>query len=246
MMNRLYFKEFYFNILKVLLISILTYGCATPSGKLLQPEDILTQNIQSKVDTYVLGIGDKIAVKLFYYEKLNDEVTVRLDGKISLQLIGEVKAAGLTPVQLAHQIVIAYAKNNMNINTSEVTVIVKEFASQNVYVGGEVARPGLVPLKGMVRSLDAVTMVGGVRDTANIENVVLIRYNGTQKPDVYMLDLNKVIRGEQPDILLKSYDIIFISKTTIAKVDLFVEQYFNKIIPSQIMFPYNLNQFVVR
>lgn len=222
-------------------------GCASSTGSTLRASDVTAINNQNKDETYVLGIGDIIATKFFYNEKLNEEVTVRPDGKISLQLIGDVTAAGLTPLQLATQLRGAYSKVLRmdspqvsvivkNVKAPEMALMVKDFTQQRVYVGGEVTRPGLIPLKGMLRMLDAVILAGGALNTANMAKAKLIRHKGFQKPDVYTFNLDSVIEGETPDVILKPYDIVYLPKTTIAKVDLFTEQYLYKVFPFQTLF----------
>jgi protein involved in polysaccharide export with SLBB domain len=201
----------------------------------------LALNSQKENQTYILGVGDLIDVKFFYNEKLNDEVTIRPDGKISLQLIGDVEAAGLTPPQLGSRLAGKYSKF---LELPEVTVIVKDFTSQKIYVGGEVPRPKQISLKGMLRTLDAVIEAGGVLDTAKLENVVLIRQDNTRRPVVYSLDLKKVMSGEIPDVILRPYDIIYVPKTKIAKLNQFADQYIYKLLPIQkafISLQYNLN-----
>ena len=234
------------NILSIFILSMLAImtaaGCATQVAPPLETSEVVALNNQSvsMTDSYVLGVGDLIAVKFFYNDKLNEEVTIRPDGKISLQLVGDVQAAGLTPLQLEEQLTAKYSRI---IKSPELGVIVKEFTAERVYVGGEVARPGLISKVGMLRILDAVLQSGGALDTAKLNSVILIRYNGSNKPDVYTLDLNRVIKGETPDIVLRPYDIVYVPKTTIAKVDVFVSQYLHKLLPSNFVFslPYNLN-----
>jgi len=95
----------------LLFVSFLS-GCAHYGGLTLESSDIVALNRQNEELEYVLGVGDKIAVKFFYKEKLNEEVTVRPDGKISLQLIGDVQAAGLTPDRLEEMITREYSGTN--------------------------------------------------------------------------------------------------------------------------------------
>jgi len=93
---------------------------------------------------YIIQAGDQLDIKFFYNPELNDSVTVRPDGKISLQLVDEVQAAGQTPAQLDDFLTEKYAKE---LRKPVITVIVKSFASQRVYVGGEVNRQVLWPLR---------------------------------------------------------------------------------------------------
>jgi len=218
------------------------------------------------METYTLGVGDIISVKLLYNNELNDEIKIRPDGKISLALIGEIKAAGLTPAQMEFMLTDKYSKQldsqempkvTVNVKISklpELTVNVKDFrlpelavtlkeaASQAIYIAGEVFQPGMITIRGTLRALEAMIRAGGARDTAELDSVILIRYNGTQKPDVYSISLNKVISGKSPDVILKPYDIVYVPKTFITQLDLFM-QHIYRILPVSVVFslPYNLN-----
>jgi len=201
--------------------------------------------LKSSAESYVLGIGDTVSVKFFYNDTLNDEVMIRPDGKISLQLVNDVTAAGLTPAGLKEALEKAYAKvlehpdvtvAIKEFKTPVATAIVTKFATNKVYVGGEVTTPTLIPLKGQVTVLKAIIHAGGPRNTARLNNVVLIRHNVSERPSVYSLDINDIISGRTEDVILKPYDVVYVPKTTIAKVDLFVEQYVIKLIPINVLF----------
>jgi len=234
-------------------ISLHLIGDITAAG--ITPE-LLTSNLKSKYaeilrfskETYILGSGDKIGIKFFYDPKLNDEVIIRPDGKISLQLIGDITAAGLTPYQLTSILKRKYANVLKSpelavivreFKDPELTVTVEDFASQKIYVGGEVTKPGHIPMKGMVRTLDAVITAGGALDTARFDNILLIRYNGSEKADLYSVNLERIISGEVPDIVLRPYDIVYLPKKTITKVSLFVRQYLYDFIPNNVFFGFS-------
>lgn len=290
---------------------VMISGCESSMVSTLQPSDILAMNCRNESEAYVLWPGDTVAVKLLYNSELDDEVTIRPDGMISLQPIGDVKAAGLKPAQLDSVLTREYSKvlcvlaegdkiaielpNNEKFNDEvivrpdgtislkmvrdvkaagltlvqltslltdkyskfldspeivvmvediklpEVTVLVKGFASQKVYVGGEVVRPGMILISGILRALDAVIQAGGPADTAELKNVVLIRYNYSQEPDVYRLNMKKIMAGQIPDIRLQPYDVIYLPRTGIAEVSLFVKQYLYSLIPVQFNLIYNIN-----
>ncbi len=215
--------------------------------------DAYAKAFLTSTESYSLGVGDTIAVNHLYDRDLSEEMKIRPDGLISLPLIGEVRAAGLTPAQLRTLLIDRYAEGPgtqdpeitvivRDFRTPEVTVNLKRSAAERVYVGGEVAQEMMIPIQGALRVLDAIIIAGGTLDTAKLKTVILVRYNGTQKPDAYSLDLNKVIAGELPDVMLKPYDIVYVPKTTIAKVNVYVDQYFHKMMPRNVMFnfPYYL------
>src|SRR3972149_12197051 len=96
------------------------------------------QVLGTEEDNYVMQVGDEIEVKFYYESELNERVTIRPDGKISLQLIDDVKAAGLTTSDLDKVLTEKYERK---LKKPEITVIVKTFSSQKIYIGGEVTIP---------------------------------------------------------------------------------------------------------
>jgi protein involved in polysaccharide export with SLBB domain len=173
---------------------------------------------------YRIAIGDKINIKLFYNPDLNQEVTVRPDGKISLLLVHEVDAVGLTSSQLTEELTQSYAKH---LQQPEIAVIVTSFAGQKVFVGGEVGGPGVKDLVGPTTLLQAVAMAGGFKDTARLDEVVVIRKDENNKPFIFAVDALKAMKGIDlsQDVYLQSYDIVVVPKSNIADVDLWVSQY---------------------
>ena len=222
---------------------------------------------------YILSTGNRIAVKFFYNDELNDEVIIRPDGRISLERIGDVKAAGLTAGGLTK---VLREKYSELLDSPEVAVIVKDFkkpdltvvvkdfkvpeltvvandikvpevtvavtsaAAQKVYVGGEISRPGMVPILGMLRIHDTVIQAGGALATADLDRVVVIRYNGSPEPDIYSVNLRKIMRGEIPDMKLRPYDVVYVPRTAIAEVNILAKQYIHGLIPVNFNFVYNL------
>ncbi len=236
-------------------ISLQLIGDIVAAG--LTPQDLAARineeyakAFKTSTVNYNLGVGDHISIKFYFHRELNEDLVIRPDGKISLQLSGEIQAAGLTPGQLTKEITEIFSKLIDNPQASIIvrefklpsaTVAVKKIASRKVFVGGEVAKPGLLPIDGLLRVYDAIVQSGGALNTAELDSIVLLRYNGTSNPLVYQLDLNRVLSGELPDVLLKPYDVVYVPKSTIAKVDLFVEQHLNQMIPRSVSFPFTYN-----
>ncbi len=231
------------------MISLQPIGDVKAAGlKPAQLDSVLTREFSNVL--YVLSEGDKIAVKLPNNDKFNDEFIIRPDGTISLQQVGDVKAAGLTPAQLTSLLIDKYSKflnspeivvEVENIKLPELTVMVRSFASQKIYVGGEVTRPGMIPINGILRALDAVIQAGGPADTVELKKVVLIRYNYSQEPNIYHLNMKKIMAGQFPDIRLRPYDVIYLPKTGIAEASLIMKQYIHSIIPVQFNLIYNVS-----
>lgn len=124
------------------LLSIVMTSCATqriPQNQIIQAELSSTKSVETQ--EYRLSAGDKLDIKFFYNPELNETVVVRPDGRISLQLVDEVAVAGITPAQID---VLLTSKYSRELKRPDVTVIVKSFGVQQVYVGGEVGRQGPV------------------------------------------------------------------------------------------------------
>ena len=207
------------------------------------PTPLSQHSIQTSPYTeqeYRLQVGDQLDIKFFYNTELNEQVTVRPDGRISLQLAHEIMTAGLTPAELTDLLTKKYAKE---LKMPEVTVIVRSFGSQRVYVDGEVAKPGIVPLVGFVTVLQAISQAGGLKDAARRGEVIVIRHGTANKPIALTVNIEKVIDGTdmRQDIPLKPFDIVYVPKSPIANVNVWVDQYIRKNLPISTGFGYTLN-----
>jgi protein involved in polysaccharide export with SLBB domain len=177
-----------------------------------------------------LSPGDVIDIKFFYTPELNDTQAVRHDGKITLQLVGEVMAYGKTPDEFRDELIKLYTSE---LKRPEVAVIVRSLYERRVYVGGEVRTPGLILMPGHLTALEAIMLAGGFDPrTAKISNVVIIRHKDGKRYGC-ALDFTKVIAGgeEVRPFFLEPRDIVYVPRTTIVKVNQWIDQYINKIIP---------------
>ncbi len=214
--------------LGLILFSLVIVGCAGP-GIRPQNQNVtkLSEDLKQttlKLPVYRMQIGDRLSIKFFYNAELNEEMVIRPDGKISLQLIDDIEALDKTPARLTRDIKEKY-KNILK--RPEVTVIVKQFAGQKVYIGGEIGRPGLIQMDSPLTVLQAIFQSGGYLNTASSRDIILIRRTPGNQPKIYKLDLEK----PSNDVFLQSYDMVFVSKSAIASADLFIEQYIDKLIP---------------
>ena len=118
---------------------------------------------QALHDDYVIGAEDVLAINVWKEPDISRSVPVRMDGAISLPLVGEVQASGQTPLQLEKVIT---QKLKTYISEPEVAVMVQEMRSQRFNVLGQVARPGSYLLTSSTTVLDAIALAGGFRDFA--------------------------------------------------------------------------------
>ena len=178
--------------------------------------------------TYVLQRGDKIQVRVFNMPDLDQTAVVRPDGRISIVLMDDVQAAGLSTSEFDAVVTTHYQQRFVD---PEVSVIVQSFANLNVYVGGEVLEPGLIRLHSGMTAAGAVFLAGGFRTTAQPTSVMLLRDVGGALPEVVKLDLEAVLSHGEPDAVLRPFDVVFVPKSGIAKANQFVDQYIRKLIP---------------
>jgi protein involved in polysaccharide export with SLBB domain len=181
-------------------------------------------------EEYRIQPGDLLDIKFFYSPELNEQIPVRPDGRISLQLAQEVQAGGRTPAELTAILKETYSRE---LKKPDVTVILRSFGSQRVYVDGEVAKPGLIPLTGPTTVLQAISQAGGFLYTGNVTDVMVIRRGPENQPLATMVDMKRVRNGTDlaQDIYLKPFDIVYVPKTAIADVNLWIEQYLNRMVP---------------
>jgi len=179
---------------------------------------------------YVLKVGDYLDIRFYKTPELNIEVPVRSDGKISLELVGDVQAAGLQPDELSRVLMERYSGELTN---PRVAVIVRSFGGQ-VFVSGEVAKPTAIPFSTGLTALQAISGAGGFATTAQKSNVLLMRESGGHYTG-HRLELTRALSGDDPsaDVPLQPTDIVFVPRSKIANVNLFVEQWIRNNLPVQ-------------
>lgn len=177
---------------------------------------------------YLVRVGDMLDIRFYKTPELNVEVPVRSDGMISLELLGDVQAAGLQPKDLAAALTERYGEE---LTDPRVTVIVRGFGGQ-VFVQGEVFRAGSIPYADGLTALQAIAGAGGMNLEARRSNVVLMRReNGEWRG--YTLDLRKPMEGTDfgQDVQLQASDIVYVPRKKVSNVNLFVRQYIRDNMP---------------
>jgi polysaccharide biosynthesis/export protein len=157
---------------------------------------------------YVIGAQDVLDISVWHEPDLTRVVPVRPDGKISLPLLNDVQAGGLTPTKLADEITTGLKKF---ITDPQVTVIVSVINSQRVYILGEVNRAGAYPLLPRMTVLQALSSGGGFTQFANTKKIYVLRTEG-DKSDKFPFNYKDVIAGRHPEenIVLKAGDTIVV------------------------------------
>jgi polysaccharide export outer membrane protein len=176
----------------------------------LPPSSTPASRVSSvSLDTYVIGVGDILDINVWKEPELSHGVPVRPDGMITMPLIGEIKASGLTPVQLQNQLTTALQKV---MSEPQVTVMVSSVNSMSFNIMGQVNKPGYYPLLRPLTILDAIALSGGFRDFAKEKKVYLMRAapDGTQQK--YKFNYKEVIKGKNmaQNITIQARDTLVI------------------------------------
>jgi polysaccharide export outer membrane protein len=158
---------------------------------------------------YVIGVKDLLRISVWQNEAITVDVPVRPDGKVSVPLIDDVKAAGLTPVQLKDVITQELSKS---VESPDVTVIVLEINSRFVSVVGRVIKTSRVPVTEDLRVVEAIALAGGFDEFANRSNIRIVRRSPDGKEIEYRFDYDAYMSGRAPNtnFLLQSGDVIYV------------------------------------
>lgn len=212
-------------------LALATAACSSVGKKNLpSPEEVMAQQ-RGPVQRgeYRIMVGDKLHVKFPYHHARDQELPVRPDGQISLDVTGEILAEGMTPLELAEVI---KERSQKYLKKPEVVVIVTGIGDRRVYVGGEVNRPGFVVVQEGMTPLQAVMAVGGFKDTAQTKDVLYIARGASGEYNASRVDLDDVTKNGAPEVVrLTGNDIVFVPKTRIANAGVFVKQYIRDILP---------------
>jgi polysaccharide biosynthesis/export protein len=161
---------------------------------------------------YRIGIDDIIAISIFDQKDLDQVVTVRPDGKVSLLLVGEVEAGGLTVAELASRLTTQYGRT---IRAAQVSVTVREIRSRPVFFPANVVRPGTIQLTQDLTVLQALSAVGGAIATADLESAYVLRGQTRMPVNLQAMlqkgDMSQNIKLQPGDIVvLPNADFVYV------------------------------------
>jgi protein involved in polysaccharide export with SLBB domain len=214
----------------VLSLGILACGSGTTRQVPLPPLGVAPgPGAAGEAAGYRLQPGDVLRIKFLYHPELDIKIPIRPDGNITLQLAGEIHAAGLATTELEQVI---KERTSDRLRNPEISVIVAQLAQQRVYVGGEVRTPGFVSYQPGMSPLQAIMDRGGFTDAARLDSV--LRVSGTE--DEYQgtrLDFTKPLsQGTGEDMHLAAGDVLYVPRTTIGDINVFVRQYIKNMLPT--------------
>ncbi|TRZ49429.1 polysaccharide export protein [bacterium] len=174
--------------------------------KVVDPVNKLQGAVAAADDQYVIGPEDVLLIHVWREEAFTKTLPVRIDGKISLPLLDDIQAAGLTTLQLKEALV---NKLKAFVANPNVTVTVMEANSFKVYVSGEVKLPGVQRIRSEMTLVNLIILAGGFTEWANQKKILIItKEKGVEKR--MTVNYKKILDGEEPDILIKRGDTVIV------------------------------------
>ena len=179
---------------------------------------------------YRIGPGDELALRFVVNPDLNAAAIIGPDGRAALPLIGPVKLTGLTIEEADQAMTAAYGAVLRN---PQVEALVTAYGAAQIYVGGEVKAGGVKVVKGQISVTQAIMAAGGFSDSARSGQVVVLRQGPRDaRPRLAIVDVRGALQGkDRRGILLMPGDVVFVPKTSIAEVDVFVKQHLTDLVP---------------
>ncbi|MFL1463818.1 polysaccharide biosynthesis/export family protein [Roseococcus sp. DSY-14] len=189
---------------------------------------------------YRIAAGDRLRVQYLLTPELNEVALVAPDGQVALRAAGRVEVAGRSVTEAERAVALA---SRRFLTEPLVTLGIEEAAGSVVLVGGQVRNPGQHPLPARRGALEAVIRAGGFTDEARLGEVVLIRRGPGELPMLRTLDLRGFVSGTgAEDVPLAAGDIVFVPRSRIAEVNLWIDQYVNRLVPFSRSFSYSVNR----
>lgn len=221
-----------------------TLGACAQTESDLPPAPPLSTPVAGTPDTlpkYRVQVGDLLYVRLYLNPELNEEVVVRPDGMISTAVAEDIVAYNREPAEISAQLRQRYRQILMD---PQITVIVRSFAPNRVYVAGEVTSPGeFITVGPNLTVSQAIARAGGVKLGAARSRVFILRRGQGDKPEALAVNYEDVISGKEPagDIRLAQYDVVYVPRTGIYEAYTFWNQFVTQFVPVNWGFSYNLN-----
>ncbi len=217
-----------------LLVVLFLTGCVAHNLEKAPRGLIPITPMAKNLPPYRIQVGDVLEIKMLLNPELEEELIVRPDGMVSTAVVQDVVAFGRTPSALQAELNALYKEQ---LSNPDVAVVVKTFAPTRVYVLGEVRSPGeYVSVGPNLTLLQALSRAGGVKNSAETKEVVILRRGSGENPVAYSANYDAATSGGDPgaDVRLAAYDVVYVPRTTIAEAYLTYEQYIQQFITPSI------------
>jgi len=189
----------------IMSFAVISYA-QSPKNPPVKPADPTPAKVADIGPQYVIGPEDVLYISVWKEDQISRSVPVRTDGMISLPLVDDVRAAGLTPMQLKEVLTDKFKKF---IDNPTISVIVSEANSFKVYLSGEVKNPGVHRFRSDVTLVRLITQAGGFTEWANQKKILILRKEkGVDKR--ITVNYKKIIDGDEPDVTILSGDTVVV------------------------------------
>jgi polysaccharide export outer membrane protein len=239
------FKFSHISLIAFSSLTLVISGCANSSHLPPAPKQDVAklENIKKAppLDPYRMQVGDTMDVKVRLNPELNESLIVPPDGIVSTTMAHDVQAYGRTVQEFRKDLVTQYAEE---LNNPNVSVIMRSFAPNRVYVAGEVTSPGEFVTAGPdLTLLQAISRAGGLKNSAGMDNIIIVRHKFGEMPKAYSVDYHAAITGEDPasDVRLAAYDVVYVPRSGVANVYSYFQQFVQQFLPTAFGLSYSLN-----
>jgi protein involved in polysaccharide export with SLBB domain len=199
-------------------------ACA-PTGPHLAASGVVPGGVPLAAE-HTLSPGDQFEIRLPFAADYNDRVTVGLDGTVAPKAVGGVAVGGLTVPEATERLKQRYATL---LKAPELSLTMRRFAPEVVYIDGWVARPGLIRSDVPLTLARALAQAGGVKTGARTGDVLIMRKRGDGAVRTYSVALGSYAGAGGEDPPLKSFDAVYVPQTAIAAVSEFARQYYTNV-----------------
>lgn len=205
----------------IALVAAALFGCTPRAPDVMAAQGVVPGGVPLTAE-HTLAPGGRIEIRFPFAADFNTLATVGPDGYISLDKLGNVLIGGLTVPQATARLKQRYAAV---IRYPELSITVRGYAPEAIYVDGWVAHPGLIRSQAPLTVARAIARAGGAKTGARMGDILLIRRDAAGKLHSYRVALGGFAGAGGEDPLLRSFDIVYVPKTAIAAVSQFLAQY---------------------
>jgi protein involved in polysaccharide export with SLBB domain len=206
-------------------LALMLAACAPSGPKLagLAPGGAIVEGGVPIAPEHTLSAGDQFEIRLPFAADYNDRLTVGMDGTVAPKGIGSVQVGGLTVAEAAARLKERYAKL---LKGPELSITMRRFEPELVYVDGWVAKPGLIRSEVPLTVARALAQAGGMKTGAKTGAILILRHDSDGGVHPYEVALGSYAGAGAEDPLLKSFDVVYVPQSPIAAVADFAKQYY--------------------
>ncbi len=213
-------------------------GCASSSKRadvpVVESGTVPVAPLADNLAPYRIQIGDELLIRMLLNPELDEDISVQPDGMISTAVVQNMPAYGKTAAELQKSLIQAYKSQLVD---PQLTVVVKSFAPSKVYVLGEVESPGeMITVGPNMTLLQALARAGGLRNSADEQNIMIFRKGAGEKTEMYRADYKGATDAVSPaqDVRLAAYDVVFVPRTGVADAYKSYQQNIQQFLPASL------------